>query len=149
MKNSLLLCFIIAFLGLLITTSAQNPKMGKVIVYITNIKNNNGNIRATIFDSKNKKYYPNAYEKSTKQAIAGIKNQKAKIVFDNLDYGEYAVAVHHDENKDNQINTNFLGIPKESYGASNNATKFAGAPKFDDAKVQLNSDSLVLNIKMK
>ena len=35
--------------------------------------------------------------------------------------GTYAVKLHIDENENGKLDTNFLGIPKEQYGISNNA----------------------------
>jgi len=35
--------------------------------------------------------------------------------------GKYAVSVFHDENSNGKLDTNFLGIPREGVGASNNA----------------------------
>ena len=35
--------------------------------------------------------------------------------------GTYAVKLHIDENENGELDTNFLGIPKEQYGTSNNA----------------------------
>lgn len=35
--------------------------------------------------------------------------------------GTYAVKLHIDENENGELDTNFLGIPKEQYGISNNA----------------------------
>ena len=34
--------------------------------------------------------------------------------------GTYAVKLHIDENENGELDTNFLGIPKEQYGISNN-----------------------------
>lgn len=34
--------------------------------------------------------------------------------------GTYAVKIHIDENENGELDTNFLGIPKEQYGISNN-----------------------------
>ena len=35
------------------------------------------------------------------------------------------------------MDTNFLGIPKEPIGTSNNATGFMGPPKFKNAKLKV------------
>ena len=35
--------------------------------------------------------------------------------------GTYAIKLHIDENENGNLDTNFLGIPKEQYGTSNNA----------------------------
>jgi len=34
--------------------------------------------------------------------------------------GTYAIKLHIDENENGELDTNFLGIPKEQYGTSNN-----------------------------
>ena len=46
--------------------------------------------------------------------------------------GTYAIGVYVDENENEKLDTNFLGIPKEQYGFSNNAKAF-GIPKFEAA----------------
>ena len=51
--------------------------------------------------------------------------------------GTYAIGVYVDENENEKLDTNFLGIPKEQYGFSNNAKAF-GIPKFESASFQLN-----------
>jgi len=52
--------------------------------------------------------------------------------------GTYAVKLHIDENENGELDTNFLGIPKEQYGFSNNARAF-GIPKFEAASFSLNT----------
>ena len=46
--------------------------------------------------------------------------------------GTYAIGVYVDENENEKLDTNFLGIPKEQYGFSNNSKAF-GIPKFEAA----------------
>lgn len=57
------------------------------------------------------------------------------ITFDDLPPGLYAVAAFHDENANGEFDTNFLGLPKEGYGFSNNATVRFGPPSFEEAAV--------------
>ena len=64
-------------------------------------------------------------------AIAGT---QATCVFDDLPPGTYAVAVVHDENGNGQLDKNFLGIPNEGYGVSNNRTYAASSPKWDESR---------------
>lgn len=45
------------------------------------------------------------------------------------------------------MDSNFLGIPKEDYGCSNNATGFMGPPKYNDAKFTL-SENKTVNIEI-
>ncbi len=59
------------------------------------------------------------------------------VVFNDLAKGDYAISVFQDVNKNNQLDTNFLGIPTEPYGFSNDAMGTFGPPSFDKAKVQV------------
>lgn len=55
--------------------------------------------------------------------------------FTNLAPGRYAVAVSHDLNGNRRTDTNFLGIPTEDWGVSNNLRPTLRAPRFEEAAV--------------
>ena len=54
--------------------------------------------------------------------------------------GSYAISVLHDEDGDQELDTGFMGIPREGWGASNNARPAFRAPTFDEARVDVSSD---------
>tara|TARA_Y100000992_G_scaffold221188_1_gene153387 strand:- start:545 stop:979 length:435 start_codon:yes stop_codon:yes gene_type:complete len=66
----------------------------------------------------------------------------------NLPEGIYAIALFIDANKNMKIDKNFLGIPKEQYGFSNNAMGNLSGPSFEQAKFQVKGNS-IQNIKLK
>jgi uncharacterized protein (DUF2141 family) len=47
--------------------------------------------------------------------------------------GAYAISLFIDVNGNQEFDTNFLGLPKEQYGFSNNAMGTFGPPKFEPA----------------
>lgn len=53
--------------------------------------------------------------------------------FSGVPDGTYALAVSHDLNGNKVVDTNFLGIPTEAWGVSNNARPKLRAPKFEEA----------------
>ena len=61
------------------------------------------------------------------------KGQRAHIRFAAIAQGEYALACFHDENNNNSLDTNLVGIPSEGTGASNGAHGFMGPPRYKDA----------------
>jgi uncharacterized protein (DUF2141 family) len=63
--------------------------------------------------------------------------------FQDLPPGEYALAVFHDRNTDGKINKNFLGIPTEPYGFSNNIRPKLSAPPFAKTKFRVVADTTV------
>lgn len=58
----------------------------------------------------------------------------ALCIFDNVPPGTYAIAVVHDTNGNGRADTNFLGIPTEGVGVSNNVMPRMSAPTFDANK---------------
>ena len=48
--------------------------------------------------------------------------------FENLKLGNYAYRYFHDENDNNEMETNWIGMPDEEFGGSNNATSVFGPP---------------------
>jgi uncharacterized protein (DUF2141 family) len=49
----------------------------------------------------------------------------------------YAIQVFHDENDNRQLDRNFLGMPTEGMGFSNNASFHFGPPTYADAEVSV------------
>ena len=62
--------------------------------------------------------------------------------------GEYAIAFFIDANGNKKLDKNFLGIPKEQYGFSNNAMGTLSAPTFEQAKFTVTGNT-TQNIKLK
>jgi uncharacterized protein (DUF2141 family) len=54
--------------------------------------------------------------------------------------GTYAVAVAHDVNVNHKVDKNFMGIPKEQWGMSNNPHALIKAPSFNTAHFEIKSD---------
>ena len=65
-----------------------------------------------------------------------------------LPEGMYAIALFIDVNKNLKIDKNFLGIPKEQFGFSNNAMGRLSAPSFEQVMFQV-SGNTVQNINLK
>jgi uncharacterized protein (DUF2141 family) len=72
----------------------------------------------------------------------------AKLTFTNLPYGNYAISAIHDTNGDTRLNSNFLGMPTEGVGFSNNVVVKTAAPSFNDAQFFLSAPKTDLSIKM-
>ncbi|HMB76609.1 MAG TPA: DUF2141 domain-containing protein [Kiloniellaceae bacterium] len=62
--------------------------------------------------------------------------------------GTYAVVLYHDENGNKKFDKNFLGIPKEGFGVSNNPGFSLGPPAHADSAFTLGEDPVVLTISM-
>ncbi|MBY0427835.1 MAG: DUF2141 domain-containing protein, partial [Alphaproteobacteria bacterium] len=91
--------------------------------------------------------YPTKEAKSKDKQMVKIVQGTAVFSFKGVAPGTYAVAVYHDENGNGKMDTNFIGIPKERTGASNDAKGKMGPPKFQDAKFVVSGD-LTISIAM-
>ena len=64
--------------------------------------------------------------------------------------GTYAVSIGHDLNGNKRVDTNFIGLPTEQWGVSNNVRPNLRAPRFDEAmfKVAADAKEVVIDIKV-
>ncbi len=156
MKKQTSMLAIIFFLSTLVL-SAQSPadsladnsqlstlqnQTAKLTVVITDLDSDKGEIRIGLCNSKENYESDSPYKK----ALTKIKNNTATYTFENIPYGIYAVKFYHDENMNGKLDRNFFGMPKESYGFSNNATGNFGPPDFEDAKFTINKSELTIEI---
>ncbi|MEO0734583.1 MAG: DUF2141 domain-containing protein [Bacteroidota bacterium] len=70
----------------------------------------------------------------------------ATHTFRNVPSGEYAITVMQDLNDNGEIDTNFIGMPKEPLGVSN-MTKL-GKPSFRKSLITLNAPTQEIAIKL-
>ena len=87
------------------------------------------------------------WKKTIYSKVGEIKANIAKVVFENIPDGEFAISLYHDENNNGKLDTGWFGIPKEGYGCSNDAKGNMGPPKYEDAKFQL-TDNKSMVIKL-
>lgn len=116
---------------------------GTIKVTVANFENNEGTCFYCLYNKNQSKDFPTKQEQ-VKCLKAKIANKQSTIQFENLDFGTYAIAIYHDENDNGKLDTNFIGIPKEGMGASNNAKAKLGPPKFEDAKFEHQKNETVL-----
>lgn len=110
------------------------------------IRNDQGSIKYLVFN--NEEGYPDNLKLSVKSGSVATKDVANGIVLENLEPGSYSVSVIHDENDNDKLDTNFLGIPKEGFGFSNNPMVMFGPPSFNKTKVEVSKDSEIM-IEMK
>ena len=135
MKNSLtIILFLITFI-----TYSQDVKT--ITVQVSNVSNSNGVVSFTLHTKETFMKSEPVQTESSK-----IKDGIAKIIFNNVKPGEYAIIVLHDENENNRMDFEQNGMPKEAYGLSNNPMSF-GPPQYQDAKFIVSDKDLELSIR--
>jgi len=127
---------IVAFLS--ITSVALTQGSGTLLIEINSFRNDDGNVAIALFSGE--EGFPGSGEAVIMATTVEIKDGTAVAKFENLDFGEYAISAFHDENKNDDLDTNWLGIPKEGVAASNNAKGKMGPPKYKDARFDFSKD---------
>jgi uncharacterized protein (DUF2141 family) len=123
---------------------AQQPPENLIHVEIGGLRNDKGQVLCAIYSSADG--FPKEGGKAVAHAKSSISAGNAVCEFPRLSAGTYAISVFHDENSNGKLDTNFMGIPREGVGASNNAKGHFGPPKFDAAAFRFSGSRLELKI---
>jgi len=126
----------------LIAVAAQ---AGELAVTITDIRESQGLLMVSVVNSD--AAWNNQAKPVAAQKIAAIKGEMT-LDFPDLPPGKYAVQVMHDENGNNKLDANFLGIPSEGYGFSNNPNVMRRA-HFDEAVFEVGAGKTVISIHLR
>ena len=102
-------------------------------VEIIGVENEDGQVFIGLFN--NNDGFPDK-GREYKGAFVNAGTGTLRHTFTEIPSGDYAIAIFHDSNTNGRLDKNFLGIPKEGYGFSSNATATFGAPSFGKAKFQ-------------
>jgi uncharacterized protein (DUF2141 family) len=125
-------------------TTAKEPS-AKLDITITELRNSNGRVRIALFNSQ--QTYDNRDKEKPFRAISvKIEDQRAKATFSEVPYGVYAIIFMHDENNNERMDSNWIGIPNEGFGASNDARGTFGPPEYEDMKFTVNKEGITLNM---
>jgi uncharacterized protein (DUF2141 family) len=74
---------------------------------------------------------------------------QAQVVVRGIDPGVYGVQAFHDQNDNFDLDRNFLGLPKEGMGFSNDAPMRFGPPSFDDAAIEIGAAGAAIRLRLR
>jgi uncharacterized protein (DUF2141 family) len=118
----------------------------ELIVNVTGIGDAPGQIGCALF--KGPQGFP-MDSSAARQAWLPADTKGVTCRFVDVTDGRYAVSVSHDRNGNKKVDTNFLGIPTEAWGVSNNARPSLRAPRFDEAVFRMaDGKDLTIDIRM-
>jgi uncharacterized protein (DUF2141 family) len=126
---------------------AGGSQAADVVVRVSGLKEPLGQVGCSLFSGAVGFPMNNARSRVIWQSA----DQKGVIcVFTEVAEGNYAVSIGHDLNGNKIVDTNFIGMPTEQWGVSNNARSTLRAPRFDEAQFKVNSDAkeVVIDIKV-
>ncbi len=121
---------------------SQPVQKSSVKITITNIQTTAGTIVMSVHDSEK------SFNKKIPLETLYLSPAKNSVSCElELASGEYAFCVYHDTNNDKELNSNFIGIPKEPFGFSNYEGKSAPG-NFKKHKVSVSRASEEIEIQL-
>ena len=133
--------------GLGVLGQSTETQANMIRVDIDGLRSDRGQVLCALFSSAAD--FPKKTDKALAHARSAILEGHATCEFQSVPSGTYAVSVFHDENSNGKLDTNFMGIPREGVGASNNAKGHFGPPKFSAAAFQHSGGPTALKISIK
>jgi len=144
------LAFAIAACGGVATATGSDAFVkteNRLRVHVLGLRNDNGNVRCSLFSSAED--FPNNGDLLARTVTAPIVARTATCEFAGVAPGIYAVVLFHDENGDGKFNRDWFGLPEEGYGFSNDAPARFHPPRFDDASFSFAGGTLEMPVHIR
>ena len=135
MKNSLF------FLSLILASSFIYSQTANVTLKVKGIAEVKGFMSVALYD--NAEDFPGKENYIIGEDVPVI-SESFEYVMKDLPYGTYAVAIYYDMDENGKMNKNWVGMPKEPFGFSNDAKGRMGPPDFEDASFEVKQDMEVV-----
>jgi uncharacterized protein (DUF2141 family) len=103
-------------------------------VKVEKVSPRGGDIRLALYDANS---WPNDDAEPVTDAVVPARSSETVVVLRGLAPGTYGVKLFQDVNRNGKFDMNWLGLPKEKYGFSNDARPLFSEPGFDAAKFEL------------
>lgn len=120
--------------------------LATLIVKVEKVSPRGGDVRAAVYTSAN---YPLDNADPVIDGVVPAKPGETIVTMTGIVPGEYAVKVFQDFNRNGEFDMNWLGLPLEKYGFSNDARPTFSEPPFDATKFQLHSGTNVIVIHLR
>ncbi|MEX0812985.1 MAG: DUF2141 domain-containing protein [Chitinophagales bacterium] len=112
-------------------TTSRTKKHKPLILIITNLDTTKSPVNIVFYQEQHEFLSKTDRHKGYKFTSNG---ETLIVQIADLNYGEYAIAHYQDVDKNGECDKNFLGVPKEPYGFSNNFKPKLKAPHFKHCK---------------
>ena len=122
------------------------PPQGDLVIHARGFAHERGQAIANLFREGQ-----GVFGKPAARVAAAVHQSRAEMIFPRLPYGTYAVIVFHDENGNNEVDHNVLGLPAEPLGFSNgfSLSLFSGKPSFEKLRFAFTPGAKPLEITVK
>lgn len=143
-RSSGLVCLLLAIAGAGLAPPAAVADAPSIVVEIGGLRSSRGVVRGALFRSRDG-WTEEGREIATCEAR--IHAGRASCVIAGVAPGRYAFAFLHDEDGDGELDRDWIGIPQEGFGFSNDAAPGLGPPSFESARFAHEEASTTLSVR--
>jgi uncharacterized protein (DUF2141 family) len=138
--------YTLALFSSLMLASPAYAETVALSIEVDGIKNSTGSLAAQVFNEDNWL----SDSPTLTQVLPIPSNYKGgPLQIDiELEAGNYAFAVYHDVDGNGAMNKNFIGLPEEPVGLSNDHRPRFGPPRYNKAELTISADTKKINITL-
>jgi uncharacterized protein (DUF2141 family) len=136
---------LLAGLFLLATIPASAAPLATLIVKVEKVSPRGGDVRVALYTRTS---YPLDNADPVTDAVVPAKPGETIVTLNGIKPGEYAVKLFQDFNRNGRFDMNWLGLPLEKYGFSNDARPTFSEPSFDATKFDLRQGTNTITIRL-
>lgn len=126
----------------------SNELTGILIVEISGLKHASGNVYIAVYESDSTWLSDDTIAVKKLAIVDALDGDLVRTEL-HLPLGDYALTAFHDIDNDGELDTSFIGMPKEPIAMSNNAVARFGPPKFEDAVFTLGAKPMIQHITIR
>lgn len=126
--------------------AAGEASAARIVVTISGLKSNEGGIYVGLYATPSK--FLNGTQVDAKKKVRAS-TAPITVVFDDLRPGTYAIGAYHDENNNDHLDTNFLGLPTEGYALSNGVRAVMSKPTFQQAAFAVGNAGAAVSLQIR
>jgi uncharacterized protein (DUF2141 family) len=126
------------------------PSQTRLVIVVEQVKSSSGTVRLTLYPDEPARFLKHG---GPIHGLSGLAVPATAPVTQACVWlpgpGGYAVSIYHDANGNGHFDQNFLGLPLEGFGFSNNPSTMLGAPKFADARFVAPAGDVTIHIRLR
>ena len=135
------------FLASIPSTGTATAQTASIEVTVEGLRSDQGQLLVLVFQRDDG--FPSKVDGAERQMKVPIDATTVTFRIDEIPAGPTAITVVHDEDGDDELDTNVIGIPKEGVGTSNNPRPRFGPPRYRDAVMELTEGQQTTSITVR
>lgn len=120
---------------------ALNASAATVEVRVSGV-HSKGNVKVAVCDKEH------FLKQCAYSASAPAREGETTVTVKDVPAGTWAVLAYQDENGNDELDRNFIGMPKEPYGFSRDARGKFGPPAFEDAAITVGETQATATVRL-